>query len=533
MPESFHSNLRLVQHSPALLATLGSLQRGIEKESLRITRDASLAMTPHPASLGSALCHPRITTDYSEALLELITSVHQSVRGCLEELEAIHRFVYAALAQQDEMLWTSSMPCRLGNPDEIPIARYGSSNVAQMKYIYRVGLGHRYGRAMQSIAGIHYNFSLSDRFWTHYHAAQSNGCSLQEFKTNHYFGLIRNFRRHVPLLIYLFGASPALCRTFLQGRQHDLTSFDQHTLFREHATSLRMSDLGYQSSVQEGLSVSYNSLAEYTRSLLHAITQPIPAYEKIGLQDKNGEYQQLSTSLLQIENEFYSPIRPKRVAASGEAPLNALARGGVEYVEVRCLDINPFTPVGIDSETIHFLDLFLLFCLFEESPLILPEESARITHNLKEIVNRGRADDCTLLCSQGEIPFRQWAGKLLDSLKPLAITLDSLHSASAYQASLSAAAEKIHNPSLTPSAQILRIMRNESIPYAGFARHQSTLWAELFTTHRPSAAEVALFTELAADSIAQQQAIERASTTPFAEYLHNFYRQYPQSTGKP
>jgi len=283
MPESFHSNLRLVQHSPALLATLGSLQRGIEKESLRITRDASLAMTPHPASLGSALCHPRITTDYSEALLELITSVHQSVRGCLEELEAIHRFVYAALAQQDEMLWTSSMPCRLGNPDEIPIARYGSSNVAQMKYIYRVGLGHRYGRAMQSIAGIHYNFSLSDRFWTHYHAAQPNGCSLQEFKTNHYFGLIRNFRRHVPLLIYLFGASPALCRTFLQGRQHDLTSFDQHTLFREHATSLRMSTIGYRnrSGVAADVEVSVNGLPQYLAGLQLDSNKGADAYGEI------------------------------------------------------------------------------------------------------------------------------------------------------------------------------------------------------------------------------------------------------------
>ena len=142
---------------------LAGIRRGIEKEGLRVRPDGSLADTPHPAGLGSALTHERITTDFSESQLELITGVHGGIDGCLRELTEIHQVVYRALG--DELLWSSSMPCRLPADELIPLGRYGSSNVGRAKTVYRNGLAHRYGRRMQTISGIHYNFSLPEAAW--------------------------------------------------------------------------------------------------------------------------------------------------------------------------------------------------------------------------------------------------------------------------------------------------------------------------------------------------------------------------------
>src|SRR5579862_9327792 len=140
--------------------TLTHLRRGIEKESLRVRPDGSLATTPHPARLGSPLTHPFVTTDFSEPQVELITGVHPSAEAVLHELTEIHQVVYRAMG--DELLWASSMPCRLPADDAIPLGQFGSSNVGRAKTIYRMGLSYRYGRRMQTISGIHYNFSLPD-----------------------------------------------------------------------------------------------------------------------------------------------------------------------------------------------------------------------------------------------------------------------------------------------------------------------------------------------------------------------------------
>lgn len=280
----FTQRLQSIENNPALLQSLSSLQRGVEKESLRVSAvNGQLAQTPHAQSLGSALTHPKITTDYSEALLEFITPVSTSIAETLQDLNNIHHFTYHQLQAQQEMLWTNSMPCVLGDSNTIPVALYGTSNVGMMKTIYRLGLGHRYGRAMQTISGIHYNFSLIDRFWTKYQQQQKNQQTLCDFKTEQYFNLMRNFRRYVPLFVYLFGASPAVSRSFLQGQPHNLQSMDEDTLYGEYATALRMGGLGYQSDAQNALFVCYNSVDSYIESLRGGITENYPDYEKIGL----------------------------------------------------------------------------------------------------------------------------------------------------------------------------------------------------------------------------------------------------------
>ena len=186
-----------------------------------------------------------------------------------------------------------------------------------MKHVYRQGLAVRYGRMMQSIAGTHYNVSFPEGFWLQWQQAVGGSeLSLQDFKSEQYFWLIRNFRRRSWLLMLLFGTSPALDQSFLANVRHNLSSFNANTFYGEQASSLRMGDLGYHNNAQASLNICFNEVKTYTRTLERAIHTPWPPYEKLGI-NRDGEYIQLNTNVLQIENEYYSDLRPKRTAASG------------------------------------------------------------------------------------------------------------------------------------------------------------------------------------------------------------------------
>jgi glutamate--cysteine ligase len=485
------------------LATLNGMRRGIEKESLRAVPGGGLALTPHPASLGSALTHPHITTDYSESQLELITGVHAELDECLAELTRIHQFVYRQIG--DEVLWVGSMPCGLPTDETIPLGRYGSSNVGRAKSVYRMGLGHRYGRRMQTISGIHYNWSLPGE--------GSEG----------YFSLIRNFRRHSFLLLYLFGASPAVCGSFVSGREHGLQVLKDNTLHMPYATSLRMGRLGYQSDAQASLSVSYNSLESYAASLHDALTRPYPPYKKVGIRNPGGDYNQLSTTLLQIENEFYGTIRPKRVIAPGERPLHALRERGVEYIEVRCLDLDPFQPVGIAAQTMRFLDIFLLHCLLADSPRDTPNEIKALGRNQERTAARGREPSLLLERNGTLVPLTEWGRQLLAECEPIAQALDAAHGGSNYRDALLTAADSLDRPDHLPSARVLHAMVQDfDSSYVRFIRAQSQQTRDALLA-LPYPAEVdAHFRHLAQESIARQQAIEASDDVPFETFRQQY-----------
>jgi len=386
-------------------ALLNQGLRGIEREALRIDARGNLAITAHPKNLGSALTHPQITTDYSEALIELISPPEHDIATSLTRLDAIHRFVHAKL--DNEMLWSHSMPCLLPEEKEIPIAWYGASHIGMLKHVYRRGLALRYGKAMQCISGIHYNYSLSEDLWRRLKTEENASGSAMDFQSESYIALIRNFRRYSWLLMYLFGASPALSKNFQGRRDFPLEKFSEDTLYLPYATSLRMSDMGYQNDAQAGLTPHYNNLDSYIKSLVEAINQPYLPYVEMGTQ-QNGEWIQINTNRLQIENEYYSAIRPKRVTESGERPLHALAKRGVQYVEVRCLDIDPFEPIGIDLKTGYFLDAFLLFCAMNKSPMTDSEESRENSENFSRTVTQGRRPDLTLIQHVSQITLKSW-----------------------------------------------------------------------------------------------------------------------------
>jgi glutamate--cysteine ligase len=495
----------------ALAATqLHGMRRGIEKESLRARATGGLARTPHPTGLGAPLTHPRITTDYSESQLELITGVHATPEAAVDELERIHRHVYEVLETEpgrdgNELLWVSSMPCGLPPDENIPIGSYGSSNIARAKSVYRMGLGHRYGRRMQTISGIHYNWSLP-------------GLSNEQ-----HFALIRNFRRQSFLLLWLFGASPAVCECFVAGRPHDLLPLEPGTLYRPHATSLRMGRLGYQSEAQASLAVSYNSLESYAHSLHGALTQPYPAYEAIGIKNLGGEYNQLATTLLQIENEFYGTIRPKRVIRPGERPLHALRERGVEYVEVRCMDLDPFEPVGINAGTMRFLDVFLLHCLLADSPPDTPDEIAALGRNQHRTAAFGREPGLKLeragRAGLTEVTLVDWAAEILEQCAPIARALDALHGGSLHAQQLSAAQAALAQPDTLPSARVLAAMQADFAgSHARFTQAQSLQTRAHFRAQPLPADERSRFEAQARESIAERMAIEAADTVDFESW---------------
>lgn len=503
-------------------ATLKGMRRGLEKESLRIDASGHLATTPHHHAFGSALTHPWITTDYSEALIELITPATFSIKETLGFLDDIHRFVYAEMGA--EQLWVNSMPCVLGGDESIPLAQYGSSNIGRMKTLYRHGLGVRYGRKMQTIAGIHYNLSFPDEFFRAWQEKEGDKRDLTTFRSEKYFGLVRNFQRESWLLLYLLGASPAVCASFLKGREHKLQECGHGTLYLPQATSLRMSSLGYQNTVQSDLTVSYNGIDEYVRDLSHAIRTPFAPFEKIGLKNAAGEYQQINTNVLQIENEYYGLVRPKRTTQRGERPTTALSRRGVEYVELRCVDLNPFNPIGIDSTSAHFLEVFALHCLLRSAPAFTDSEYKCLPKNQQQVVEHGRDPALVLRFCGQEKGFRELAGEVFAELAEVAPLLDAAHGTREYSQAIAREALKLENPDLTYSAALLRELRENDCSFFSFAKKTAEEHGRWFRQRPLEATRAAEFAEQAALSHREQAAIEAADTQSFPEFLESYFR---------
>ena len=502
-------------------ASVAGGKRGVEKESLRVTSDGYLAQTPHPQGLGSALTNRFITTDFSEALLEFVTPALGSTWEALQVVCDIHQFAYPQLG--DELLWCASMPCRLPPADDIPLARYGNSNVGRMKTVYRRGLGHRYGRNMQTIAGVHFNYSLPETFWPAYRDLLGDDLAESEFRSTHYLGLIRNFRRFGWLVLYLFGASPALCKSFGGGKALSMPELNAETWYEPYGTSLRMSDLGYNNKTQAGITISLNRLDEYIRDLSEAIRTPEPAYEKIGI-IRNGEYQQLSTNKLQIENEYYSPVRPKRVARSGERPTAALRRGGIEYVEIRSLDLSVSDPAGINQNAMRFIEAFLIYCLLEDSPPFDASSLEEALQNQSLTAKRGREPGLMLNRDGKPVELLAWAREIVDKVAAVAELIDRQEEDGSYRDAVSVAAAHVADPDSTPSARLLQELRDAKASFFEFALDLARRDKRYFSSIAPMPPERARQLEQeAVESAQRQRDIEAADDMSFEDYLARYF----------
>ncbi len=503
---------------------LTSGQVGLEKESLRIMPDGSLAQTRHPRALGSALTHPYITTDYSEALAEFITPPSDSIPAVLDFLRDTQRFAYENM--DGEFLWATSMPCMVAGETSIPIAEYGSSNPGLMKTVYRRGLGHRYGRLMQVIAGVHFNYSFGDAFWSTFQEIEKDSRPLQDFTADSYFALIRNLQRFGWLVPYLFGASPAVCKSFLGGAETNLDEFDASTYYEPYATSLRMGDIGYQNNKESktGVKVCYDNLNAYVASLSRAIETPCPEYEKLGVVVE-GRHEQLNANILQIENEYYSTIRPKQLVDTFEKPVHALKTRGVRYIELRSIDVNAFEPLGINERQLRFLEAFLIFCQLHESPMISDKEGEHIDHNELRAAHRGRDPHLLLHRGDEKILLRDWAREIISAMSGVCEILDKGLANKPYSTSLAAQQDKAQDADFTPSARMLAAMRREGEGFYHFALRMSQQHQTYFASFDLDPERRELFNRLTKESLAEQQAMEGNNDEPFADYLQRYFLQ--------
>ena len=498
--------------------------KGLEKESLRVTPSGIISTLPHPRALGSALTNEHITTDYSEALLELVTPAFTESWELLQYLCDIHQFVYRHLA--DELLWATSMPCAIKGDASIPIAQYGSSNVDRMKTVYRNGLGLRYGRVMQAISGVHFNYSFPAHFWPILQDLTRTRRGGADFISESYFALLRNYRRYGWLILYLFGVSPALCRSFLTGPDADLKPLTRGTLYAPYATSLRMSDLGYRNKSQSGVDISVNSLDDYIADLSRAISTPHPPYEQLGVK-VGGEYRQLNSNLLQIENEYYSFIRPKRIARSGERPTKALRRAGVEYVEVRALDVSAFDPVGVNQNKMRFLEAFLAFCILKDSAPIERAEQPLLDANHVIVARRGREPGLALTRDGRSVSMRAWAREILDSMHGICELLDHGDARRPAAAALAAQAAKLADAALTPSARLLAELATSGESFFDLALRFSAEHKSYFLgLYPPNERRLAEFAAAAAESLDAQSALEHADRAPRATSFDGYLQRY-------
>ena len=500
---------------------LKGMKRGIEREALRIDSNGHLAKDPHPKALGSALTHSRITTDYSESLLEFITPVFESIPALFSELNKTHAFTVQNLNGQ--YLWPVSMPCFVDDISNIPVAEYGCSNVGKLKKLYRVGLTHRYGAQMQIISGVHFNFSVSENLWQLLYQQSEQSLSLKDFVSESYFALIRNYRRIMWVLPYLFGASPALCGSFLKGNEnkYPFQKTGKGTLYLPDATSLRMSDLGYTNKEQSSLGISYNSLQEYLEGMKQAIRMPSASFADIGVK-VGDEYRQLNDRILQIENEFYSPIRAKRVAHGSEKPSEALARGGVEYIEVRALDVNPFSPLGITAEQVQFLDIFLLYCLLSPSEKSSELDDEEMDKNLNSVIFSGRKQGLDLQRKGESIKLASWLTEMFAGFKQIAELLDGSEDGE-YHQSLNLWQQAIADPSKTLSGQILNNFVDANQDQSQWALNLAQEYSANFTNSSLTEQDIADYQLESDSSLKAQQEIELRSTQAFDDYLKDYF----------
>ncbi len=496
---------------------LDGIKRGIERETLRITPDGHLAMTGHPKALGSAFTHRWITTDFAESLLEFITPVDDDIEHMMSFLHDIHRHV--AKNMGDERMWPLSMPCYIDSESHIELAQYGTSNPGRFKTLYREGLKNRYGALMQTISGVHYNFSLPMAFWQALEGVTDEMSGKEKISAG-YFRLIRNYYRFGWVIPYLFGASPAICSSFIKGREVSIPfeRLPNGMCYLPYATSLRMSDLGYTSKAQSNLGITFNNLNTYVEGLKRAIHTPSDEFSKIGVK-VDGQYRQLNANVLQIENELYAPIRPKRVTGKGESPSDALLRGGIEYIEVRALDINPFSPIGVDDVQAHFLDLFLIWCALADAPEMSSDEITCTKLNWNRVILEGRKPGQTIGigCDTAREPLNKVGNALFADLRRVAEVLDSNNSRHRYVQVCDELVECFDNPELTLSARTLAAMKEQGI--GGFGKSLAEKYSQMM---RSEPLSVLSEEELDAEgkaSVIRQQKIEASDTQSFDDYI--------------
>lgn len=487
---------------------LKNISRGIERETLRIKKNGDFSNTPHPYKIGSALTHQWITTDFSENLLEFITPTTKNIDYLLTFLKDIHSFV--AYKNPKELMWPFSIPYIYTKSTNIQIAKYGTSNFGKLKTLYRTGLKIRYGDLKNTISGIHYNFSLPKIFWK---------INKIDNISSGYLNLIRNYYRFGWIIPYLFGASPVILKDLLQNKEYQFKQNQEGLLYLPWSTSLRLSDMGYTSTSIEDLNITFNNLESYVHCLKKAMHTPSKKFSNLGLKNQFGQLQQLNTNILQLENELYTQIRPKRTTNHGESLLDALKNRGIEYVEIRSLDINPFSSIGINKNQILLLDLFLIWCSLIEAPQIQKKDFYFITKNWKKIIFEGRKPNQKIyINNHTKCKLKTIGKRIFQDLKKIAIIFDNQLKNSEYQNACDKKILFFEHPEQTYSAKFLKLfVTNNSIKNIGL--NLANTYHNKFIKQFDHNTHTKILEDETISSHRKQSAIEENETLSLKDYL--------------
>ncbi len=422
---------------------------GLEKENLRIKEDGTLDLSPHPVR-GDDPYRDQIIRDFSESQVEFVTQPHKSVLAAFEELKKLQDHF---LGNYDVQLWPLSMPCYVKDEDEVPIASYDDSEEGRKARLYREGLADKHGKKMQLISGIHYNFSFGEEALKRlrepfYRLGKLNE---QTLTNNLYFRVARNMIRYQWFLTYLFGASPSVDSTYksevvnqLKGIEHLCKKCQNaHTYYEDYATSLRMSRYGYHSQQQEGMYISYDNLEAYIDGLEDGI--------------KHG--------VLQKESEYYAPIRFKQPKGNHTSLLRNLEQYGVGYIELRCFDLNPFTPYNMTLEQLYFTHIFILYMAMLDSPNISCEEMDQIYRNNQKVSIHGRKPSQKISYLNQEWSIDTLCHKVSEDMTEIAEALDKGSKSMVYTSSLKAVTKNLSEQGGILSERMMNELLQENMTY--------------------------------------------------------------------
>jgi len=495
---------------------------GLEKESLRVDKNGTISYKMHPKKFGSSLTNKFITTDYSEALLEMVTPPCSSNLEAINYLENIIAYVYENL--EDEYLWPASMPCIIAGEKSIPIAYYGTSNPGRMKTTYRRGLGNRYGRIMQVISGIHYNYSFCEKFWEQFSAFKKSNKEIKDFKSEQYFITSRNLLRNGWVIPYLFGCSPAVCKSYLSGKKNSLESFDEYTYYEKYATSLRMGDIGYQNNKEEdmGVHIDYNSLKNYVKSLNSAIKKNSGEYEKIGVFSE-GYYKQINSNILQIENEYYSTVRPKPNPNLELRPSKGLNISGVDYIELRSIDNNIFSKAGIDINQMYFTELLIMHSLFSNDSKISQNELIEIKKNLTNVAHKGRDRKLKLTIKGKKKLLLDELGIILNEIEKIASLIFSITKDEKYKDCVKIQKEKIKEKNCLPSDRVLTEMTENQLSFYEFTMNNISKQKKYFNNLDTDNVIMNSLEKESIDSLKKQNDLEKNQKESYEDYIKKYF----------
>ncbi|MDO4680229.1 MAG: bifunctional glutamate--cysteine ligase GshA/glutathione synthetase GshB [Aerococcus sp.] len=371
---------------------------GIEREDHRITETGSLALTPHPKTVDGSKTNPYIKRDFAESQLELVTPVCNNIEELMQWLEAIHTVTLRSLPTAERM-WPDSMPPQIASDDSIQVAQFEDNPEA---ISYRKHLVTTYGKRLQMISGIHFNWGLDPALIQALYGELQPGMSEVDFQSELYLEIARKFLRWQWLIIYLFGATPIADASFYpEGADH----------FTHPVRSIRNSRFGYHNAPD--VVISYQSLNDYVDTL-----------------EEN-----VNAGRLAAEKELYSTVRLR-----GAEHARTLLECGIQYLEFRLFDIQSDQFTGISARDVLFLKYFALYLLYRDETV----DDALIQTGIQRAVQVAE-EDCRM-----NTAFQTEGFSFLDEMSDF---LTQLEVSDEIMDVLSEMKERLLDPTQTPAAK--------------------------------------------------------------------------------